>query len=294
MRALVVLALLAVAAPAAAQTPPALLGDHYVPAPWWMRDPVIASTGYVRAELPANRASFSASFQVVGRSVPEATKAAGDKVMELGQALRAFGQEKVQVETIFTMRPLYEQYRDKEGNLIDNQRSDKIERYEVNATVSVRVRNTELLEQVYGAVLDAHPTSTSSVDFSLEPSNEQNTWLYSEAVKDASRRAKLSAEAAGAKLGAVKIIDPSERSCETDVFAGWPSYEEATTSPTTVQEKNLQPREVPPPPLEFKPVKKEDRVETGGPSTVQPMRLPLQPPLQELTAKACVVYGLAG
>jgi uncharacterized protein YggE len=290
MRALVVLALLSVAAPAASQTPPAVLGDHYVPAPWWMRDPVIASIGYVRVELPANRASFSATFQVVERSVPDATKAAAEKVRELGQTLRAFGQDKVQVETTFTMRPLYEQYRDKEGNLVNNQRSDKIERYEVNAVVSVRVRSTELLEQVYGAVLDAHPTSASNVSFVLEPSNEQNTWLYSEAVKDAARRAKLSVEAAGAKLGPVKIVDPSERSCETDVFAGWPSYDEAKVSPTTVQ-----PREVAAPPVEeFAPVKKEDRVELGGPSTAQTVRLPLQPPLQELTAKACVVYGLAG
>jgi len=37
------LLLSAIAAPAMAQTPPATIGQQYVPAPWWMRDPVIAS-----------------------------------------------------------------------------------------------------------------------------------------------------------------------------------------------------------------------------------------------------------
>src|SRR5215469_14611098 len=124
MRVLAALALLAVAAPAVAQTPPAVLGDRYVPAPWWMRDPVIASIGYVRVELPANRASFIASYEVVDRSAPEATSKAADKVRALGDALRAMGADKVRIVTTFATTPLYEQYRDKNGNMIDNQRAD--------------------------------------------------------------------------------------------------------------------------------------------------------------------------
>ena len=57
------LALPALAVPVAAQTPPATIGQQYVPAPWWMRDPVIASIGYVRVELQANRAAFNAFAQ---------------------------------------------------------------------------------------------------------------------------------------------------------------------------------------------------------------------------------------
>ena len=128
LTAALVLASLTPALPAAAQTPPAELGARYVPAPWWMREPVIASIGYVQTEVPSNRASFSANFQVVDRTAPEATKAAADKVRQLGEALRGFGPDKVRVETTFTMRPIYDQYRDKDGNLIDNQRADKIEK----------------------------------------------------------------------------------------------------------------------------------------------------------------------
>ncbi len=71
------------AAPALAQTPPATLGARYVPAPWWMQDPVITSTGQVRVEITANRAGFGASFQSVERSVVEASRKAADKVRAL-------------------------------------------------------------------------------------------------------------------------------------------------------------------------------------------------------------------
>ena len=55
-------------ATALAQTATVITPGRYDPAPWWMAQPIIASTGYVKADVLANRASFSASFQVVGKN----------------------------------------------------------------------------------------------------------------------------------------------------------------------------------------------------------------------------------
>ncbi len=300
MRALAVLALLAVAAPAVAQTPPAVLGDRYVPAPWWMRDPVIASIGYVRVELPANRASFNASYQVIDRSAAEATVQAADKVRALGEALKALGPDKVNIETTFSTRPLYEQYRDKDGNLQDNERPDKIEKYAVDASVRVEVRDVAALEQAYALILAAKPTSTSPVGFRLDPTNETKAALYGEAVKDAARRARTSADDAGAKLGMVRVIDPTSRACQTDVLAGWPSYAGAAIQPTTVSEDRLEANAPPaPPPPAAAPRSVQEIMVTGSRKRgdairPQDMQLPLQPPRSVLEAQACVVYGLSG
>ena len=176
MRYAIAALLLAVAGPALAQPagplPPA---SPYDRAPWWMREPIIASTGYVRAEVEANRAHFSAQFQAVERDAPQATKTAAAKVRELGDALRAYGADKVRVETTFSTRPLYEQYKDKDGNLVDNERPDKIQRYQVTANVSIELRDVSLTEKVYATVLAAGPASTAPVSFSLQPDNETNT-----------------------------------------------------------------------------------------------------------------------
>lgn len=103
------IAALLTATPALAQVPPAELGHCFVPAPWWMREPVVAALGEVRTEVPANRASFSAQFSAVERDVAAVSNAAAKHVRELDQSLRALGAERVQLTTTFRTRPLYDQ-----------------------------------------------------------------------------------------------------------------------------------------------------------------------------------------
>ena len=285
------LLLSAIAAPAMAQTPPATIGQQYVPAPWWMRDPVIASIGYVRVELQANRAGFNATFQVVDRSVAEASRKAADQVRALSQTLAAYGVEKVRVETSLTTQPLYDQYRDENGILRDNTRADRIERYQAQATVSLSVRDTALLERIYATVVASQPNSISQVYFSLEPDNVAKSNLAREAVRDAANRARAAAENAGATLGSVRVIDPTGRACQTDVLAGWPSYGSGASQATTVSEDVVVTASrimamAPPPPPPPAPG------EAPSEAQIEAARLALQPPLQVLTDQACVVYGL--
>jgi uncharacterized protein YggE len=277
---------------ATAQTPPATIGDRYVPAPWWMRDPVIASVGHVRTEVAANRAGFSASFQSVDRTAADASRKAADQIRALSQALAAYGVDKVRVETTLTTQPLYDQYRDEAGVLRDNVRADRIERYQASASISVTLRDVAVLERVYATVVASQPTSIGQVWFNLEPDNALKTWLQGEAVKDAAARARAAASNAGTSLGGVRVIDPTGRACETDVLAGWPSYSSGGSLATDVGGVRLQMREAdyvaapapPPPPAPGGGAPTEDQIEAA--------RLALQPPLRELTDRACVVYGL--
>ena len=301
-------ALPAVALPAVAvaQTPPATIGDRYVPAPWWMRDPVIASVGHVRTEIPANRATFGASFQSIDRSAADASRKAADQIRALSQTLAAYGVDAVRVETAITTRPIYDQYRDENGVLRDNVRADRIARYEADASVSVTVRDVSVLERVYATVIAAEPVSTSRVSFYLQPENLTLTLMQAEAVKDAARRARDAATNAGATLGSVRVIDPTGRACETDVLAGWPSYVSGAEQATTVDEMVVTGsrirRESTVSPTPLVQVSREDLL-TSGQSTVvdnladmeaqiEAARLALQPPLRELTDRACVVYAL--
>ncbi len=296
MRSSLALALLlgAVATPVLAQTPPATIGDRYIPAPWWMRDPVIASVGEVRVELQANRAFVSASFQSVDRSVAEASRAAADQVRALSQALSAYGADKVRVETSVTTRPLYDQYRDENGVMRDNTRADRVARYQADASVNVTVRDVSLIERVYATIVASRPTSIGQVNFQLDPENSWTANLQAEAMKDARRRAEAAATNAGATLGRVKIIDPSGRVCQTDVLAGWPAYaagEQATTvDEVVVTGSRMQARAAfaPPPPPPPAPAAGAAPSE----AQIEAARLALQPPLQVMTDSACVIYGL--
>ena len=294
---LAALLLSSVALPAFAQTPPATIGQQYVPAPWWMRDPVIASIGYVRVELQANRAGFNATFQSVDRSVAEASRKAADQVRALSQTLGAYGVDTVRVETTLTTQPLYDQYRDENGVLRDNSRADRIERYQARATVSLTVRDVAQLERIYATVVASQPSAISQVNFTLEPDNLAKSNLAREAVRDAASRARAAAENAGASLGGVRVIDPTGRACQTDVLAGWPSYGGGGSQATTVDEvvvtgSRVRAGMAPPPPPPAPPPPPPPPGVAPNEAQIEAARLALQPPLRVLTDQACVVYGL--
>ena len=172
-----------------APSSPAVSG--YDKAPWWMKDSVITQTGLVYAEVPANRASFNATFLSVDDSSDKAQAKAIEQTRALNQALARLGKDAVRVTTSFSMRALYEQYKDKDGNKVENQRGDKINGYQVSLNLSLEVRDMSVLEKAYALVMAAAPTNTGNIYFSLQPTNEQNTWMYTEAVKDARVRDAL-------------------------------------------------------------------------------------------------------
>jgi uncharacterized protein YggE len=297
MRSIATAALLAAfAAPAFAAGPataPAILPSapvrhNYDPAPWWIDKPIMASIGYVTTEVQANRANLSATYEAVDRDVASATKAAAQKVKAISGALDAYG-DKARVTTNFTITPLYEQYRDKSGSMIDNARADKIDRYQVSVHVGVEVRDVRLAESIYAILMSAKPSSSQSASFRLEPSDEVRTQMFKLAVEDAKRRADLAATAAGARIGAVRLIDPTARACETDVLLAPASRTYDPTTPLPVPAPRFQ--AVPTATVNEMVVSANKRAQDAG-LKPEDLQLPVQPPMERLQAKACVVYAL--
>ena len=295
------------ARPPAGATPAVMTGDSngwtmyppgtsaaYDKAPWWMNQSVITQTGYVYAELPANRAQFSATFLAVDDTVEKAQAKAIQQTKALQQALEKLGRDAVRVNTGFSMRALYEQYRDKSGTRVEDQRGDKITGYQVSLNITLEVRDMAALEKAYALVLAASPTQTNPIYFSLEPTNEINTWLYSKAVADAHERAANAVTAAGGQLGAIKVIDPTGRACKTDILArNAPDLGESMQANevvvTGMRRSMAPPMAAPPPP----PAPAEAMADVGV-LEARALANPFiqTPPLQRLTETACVVYGV--
>jgi uncharacterized protein YggE len=277
---------------AAMPIPAPASSSPYDKAPWWMRESVIPQTGHVFTELPANRASVSATFLAVDTTVDKAQAKAIAQTRALQTSLAKLGKDSVRVTTGFSMRALYEQYRDKNGNRIEDERGDKITGYQVSLNISLEIRDMAVLEKAYALVLAASPAQTNPIYFSLQPSNEINTWLYNEAVKDARKRAADAAEAAGGHLGGIKVVDPTGRACQTDILArnapddgGEPEANEVVV---TGRRAAMAPPPPPPPPPPAPAMADADALEAKA--LANPF---IQtPPLQRLEATACVVYGL--
>jgi hypothetical protein len=145
-------------------------------------------------------------------------------------------------------------------------------------------------------VLAAAPTSSTPINFSLQPDNETNTWLYTEATKDAHTRALQSATAAGGKLGGIKVIDPTGRACETDILARAPDSAYDNTQAQAVTYESRAYASAPPPPAPMVAPAAMANYDVGSAEYLEAKALQnpfiQTPPLQRLEAKSCVVYGL--
>jgi len=258
-------------------------------APWWMDKPVIPAIGHVTTEVPANRAELAATYDAVDREVAAATKAAAAKARAISSALTAYGPDKVRIETRFTITPLYEQYRDKQGAMVDNERADKIDRYQVSVQFGVEIRDVRLVEPVYAVLMSAKPSQSQPPSFHLETSDEVRTEMFKLAIEDARRRADLAATAAGTRVGAVRLIDPTARACETDVLLALAprSYNDAVARPVMAPPSARRSSNS----IEELVVTSEKRAREAG-LRPEDLQMPVQPPLERLEAKACVIYSL--
>jgi len=135
-------------------------------------------------------------------------------------------------------------------------------------------------------VVAARPTSVGAIGFTLEPDNKVKAALATEAIRDATRRARAAVEATGARLGPVRIIDPTARVCRTDVLAGWPSYIGGVRA-TEVEARDMG-FAPPPSPASAPPAPPAP----GARGTTFSTRVTLQPPAQAVGEEACVVFAL--
>jgi uncharacterized protein len=265
--------------------PSAPASDPHPRAPWWMDQPIIASSGHVRAEVAANRASFTVTYRAVQPTAEAATQQVAGRLRSLALALAGYGADAVHLETSFSSQPLYEQYKEKSGALVDNSRADKITGYQVEGRLSVSVRDLRVIQKAYATALSTRPDAVGQVFFSLEPDNRTNTEMFRLAVADAAQRARLAAEAAGTRLGPVRLIDPTGRACDTDVLVA--GAQRGFSDGLATREVEIPPQAAPPapPPPPPPPSPESDRVMTAE-------ELPVQPPMETLTARSCVIYAL--
>jgi hypothetical protein len=141
--------------------------------------------------------------------------------------------------------------------------------------------------------MSAKPSSTTPVSFRLDAGDETRAQMFKLAVEDARRRAESATTAAGAKLGSVRLIDPTSRACQTDVLVALAPRGYGGVEPYRV----LPPAPPPPPRGQNVPTIQEivttaQRKAQASGLKPEDLQLPVQPPQERLQATACVIYAL--
>jgi uncharacterized protein YggE len=174
--------------------------------PYWTRVPVIEALGRSEMQVAPNRASFSVTYLETDKDSKDAMKLAVERGRLAYDTIKnAAGKDSI-IQSSVSVTALYEQYRDKDGNRIDNERSDKIRAYEARVSLSVVVEDVSKAGKARAGALALGPENSSGLSTYLERTTELNREAYESAVKDGAARAAATAKASGGRLGKLMVV----------------------------------------------------------------------------------------
>lgn len=267
----------------AAMSLPASAQDATFERPYWLDRSVIEALGRAQAVAPADKASFSVVFVEVASEARAAMLAASDRARLAAAAIRSRGGDAVRISSSADIEAIHEEYRNREGERISSERADQIENYAVSVTLNVEISDVSRAASIRAAAMAVGPEDTGDLEYALDDNSPVRLRAYRAAVQDAHARARVAAEASGAVLGRLLVVQEGQGPClgrwqqGVSRDRGGVQY-----SPSAVHESD------------------EEITVTGSrirtlrltAEDIARMQLPEDTPPLELTAQVCAIYAV--
>ncbi len=275
------------AAPAIAQAVPDFQNEAFV-TPYWTRVPVIEAIGRANMEVAPNRANFSVTYLETDKDSKDAMRLAVERGRLAYDTIKKTAGETAIIQSSVNVTALFEQYRDKDGNRIDDQRSDKIRAYEARVTLNVTVEDVSKAGPARAGALALGPENSTGLSTYLERTTEMNLAAYEAAVVDAAARAAATAKASGARLGKLMVVQEGGGPC----LGNWSSmagsdddYYRAVAAPPP-------PPPPPPPPMALSSGVIGGQTVTITQADIDALNLPTDDASQQISSSVCMIYAI--
>ena len=272
---------------ATAQTVPDFQNEAFV-TPYWTRSPVIEVLGRANMEVAPNRASFSVTYLETDRDSKKAMQLAVDRGRLAYETIKRTAGESAVIQTSVNVTALYEQYRDKDGNRIDNERSDKIRAYEARVSLSVVVDDVSNAGAARAGALALGPENSTGLSTYLERTTEMNLAAYEAAVKDGAARARATAAASGATLGKLMVVQEGGGPC----LGQWSSMAGSDYDYYRSEAAVMAPAPPPPPPSPVSSGMIGGAQVTISQADIDALNLPSDDKSQQISSSVCMIYAL--
>ncbi|MBY9066481.1 SIMPL domain-containing protein [Hyphomonas sp. WL0036] len=278
---------LCLALPAAAQSVPDFQNEAFV-TPYWTRVPVIEVLGRANMEVAPNRASFSVTYLETDKDSKKAMQLAVERGRLAYDTIKKTAGESARIQSSVNVTALYEQYKDKDGNRIDNERSDKIRAYEARVSLSIVVDQVSKAGAARAGALALAPENSTGLSTYLERTTDMNRAAYEAAVEDGTARAKATAEASGAVIGKLMVVQEGTGPClgQWSSMAG-SDYDYYRSAPAA-----MAPPSPPPPPAPVAAGMVGGRQITITQADIDTLNLPSDDKPQQISASVCMIYAL--
>lgn len=255
--------------------------------PYWLDRSVIEAIGRAELEVMPDRASFSVTLEETAREAGEASAQAADRARLAVAAMRQRGGEALQIRATVAMQANYEEYRNREGEVEQREGAENIRSYTARVQLDVEVSDIARASGVRAAALAVGPEQSQPLQFSLRMTTEHQRRVFAAAVADAAARGRAAADAAGARLGPLLVLQEGQGPC----LGEWYGSRPGTYGP-------------PPPPPPPAPMMEETQeiVVTGSrgrqlrltQDQIDRLDLPADVAPMRLQSSVCAVYAAGG
>src|SRR5690625_670588 len=181
------------------------------------RGEIVEAQGRAYVEMLTNRSRFTVTFESKDERSETASAVVGEQANTATEAIRMASDEQVRITSDLSVRPYYSQVTRRTGEhseqLVENVHPDALLGYVAKVIVNVTVLDPERAAEARGAALAGGPVNSSAMGFYLEPTTENQRAVYEQAVQDAAQRAQLIADASGATLGKLLVLQEGPGPC---------------------------------------------------------------------------------
>lgn len=254
--------------------------------PYWLDRSVIEVIGRAQVEAAPDEARFSVTFREVARESLAATQAASDRARLATAAMRSRGGDAVEISSSADIETIHEEYRNREGDRQSSERADQIANYAVSITLNVTVKEIARAANVRAAAMAVGPEETGDLEFILRETTPAQRRAYGAAVEDAAARARISAQATGAQLGRLLVLQEGQGPCLGHWVSAPSRMRMVQNSPTAVANADGEADEI---------VVTGSRIRELRLTAEQIARMQLPEDLGPITlsAQVCAIYAVA-
>ncbi len=169
--------------------------------PYWARKPVVEILGRSQMEFESNRAKLRFIVAEIDKDPEQALAKVSKNTQPVIEKIMGILGKDGRVDVNYYRDVIYQQYKDKDGNKIENTREDKIENYVIGWSVFVETKNISLIPRIRAEMLAIENSRmTDSVNYSFSPTPLQERQLFTAAIEDGKERAKIISDSYGVKL----------------------------------------------------------------------------------------------
>jgi uncharacterized protein len=170
----------------------------------WQQGNTVTVTGEAKMQQTNQLASFSAGAMVTGMDKSKAIAEVNTKINDLIKAVKDFGIAQADIKT-----QNLSYYQEQKGSLNPGQ-------WQVNNTIEITLRDVAKANDLSDLLAKSGANNVYGPSFRMDDTNNAETGLFGEAIKNAREKAEAVAKASGRTLG--KVITVNEGASTSNIY----------------------------------------------------------------------------